>query len=315
MKSIRETISLISFNKLLHPVVVMSLTLSFFLWLLIRLSLTYRTVIAVDVDYVGLPENVVWTVPPRSTLTVEVQADGWSLLRWKWLRNPKVEVEMYDQSRVTDYLVTQNFRNSIAAQMTSAQSLGGIFPDTLQLVSEPLDTIEVGTDFNGQIDYAEGYAPSSKPDFTPDRVQLIGPQSALAGMRVLTNTRVELRDVSQNLNQSLTWKLPALVSVLGDTLPRIEIQVDRTTEKLVEVPIQIVNGKKATVFPSSAQVLIAIPISRYERIGEWDFRIEAEIPDLENQPDYIKLNIVEKPWYVDIIELRPQRVEYLVSYD
>lgn len=315
MKAIRDLISVSNLKKLLHPVVVMSLSLSFFLWVLIRLSLSYRTVITVEVEYIGMPENMVWTIPPRKTLTVEVQADGWSLLNWKWLRNPDVQVNMSNQNRVGDFLVTQNFRNDIAAQLSAAENLGSIYPDTLRLVSEPLDTVWLETEFEGQIEYAEGFAPSTKIRLTPEKVQVVGPESALAGMKKLYTLPIRLPAVSKDIDRELDWKLGEYVSVLNDSQPRVMVEVDQTTEKIIEVPIQVVHAQRASVFPSTAQVLVSIPISRYERIGEWDFRVEAEIPDAAYQPDYIKLNIAEKPWYAEILELRPQRVEYLVSYD
>lgn len=307
-----------TWNKLrqsINSVVVISFGLSFFLWMLIRLSLTYRTVVAVDLKYFNLPQNVVWTSPPRSIITVEVEADGWSLLRWKWLRGPRVSIDMKEQSDHQAFLVTQNFRNDIATQLNAAKSLGAIFPDTLRLVSEKLDTMKLPTVFTGKIEYAEGYAPSTKVAVNPPEITVIGPVSAIARMRSVTNKPINFTDLSKSLHADIRWELPKNVRTDSSRVGEVRQQIEATTEKWIEVPVSVNGASSVSVYPPVAKLRVAVPLSRYERVGEWDFRVEAEIPDADIQPDYINLEIAEKPWFVEITEIRPQRVEYLLKYD
>jgi hypothetical protein len=123
----------IKFNKKVF-VFILSLIISCFTWLQINLSKVYTDTVPIKIDFINIPKLRFGITKITDTLLVEVEADGYALLKYK----PK-DVQMDFKRLKKDvntgffYFLPNNNVKSISRQMDGNFKVIRVLADTLQL--------------------------------------------------------------------------------------------------------------------------------------------------------------------------------------
>ena len=115
-------------------VFIVCLVISTFTWLQINLSKVHTESIAVKLDFVNLPKSRFGTSVFSDTLILEVEADGYSLLKYKMkpvsidFRKLKKDIDSGDF-----YFLPNNYTKTIGKQLGENFKVIRAIADTIQL--------------------------------------------------------------------------------------------------------------------------------------------------------------------------------------
>jgi len=115
-------------------VFIVCLVISFFTWLQINLSKNHVDNLPVKIDFVNLPKTKFGASKISDTLLVEVEADGYGLLKYK-MKDVSIDFKKLkrDDNSSAYYFLPNNFTKTIAKQMGENFKVIRAITDTLQL--------------------------------------------------------------------------------------------------------------------------------------------------------------------------------------
>ena len=112
------------------------LIISFFTWLQINLSKNHVENLPVKIDFVNLPKTKFGTTKISDTLLMEVEADGYGLLKYE-MKDIAFDFKKLkkDNNSSVYYFLPNTFTKTIAKQMVENFKVIRSITDTLQLNS------------------------------------------------------------------------------------------------------------------------------------------------------------------------------------
>jgi len=115
-------------------VFIVCLIISFFTWLQINLSKEHVDNLPVKFDFVNLPKTKFGTTKISDTLFVEVEADGYGLLKYE-MKDVSIDFRKLkkDNNSGVFYFLPNNYTKTIAKQMGENFKVIRVVTDTLQL--------------------------------------------------------------------------------------------------------------------------------------------------------------------------------------
>jgi len=115
-------------------VFIVCLVISFLSWLQINLSKVYTESVPVKIDFVNLPKTKFGTTKISDTLLVEVEADGFSLMKYEQ-REVAIEFRKLKRDNFSGafYFQPNNFTKTIGKQIGENFKVIKAIVDTMQL--------------------------------------------------------------------------------------------------------------------------------------------------------------------------------------
>ncbi len=92
----------------------------------------------------------------------------------------------------------------------------------------------------------------------------------------------------------------------------VVLTVDKFTESEIEIPI-VYSGQDHAIktFPEKVKVTYFVTLENYKRITTEMFLADVSFSGEEN-PEKLKINLVQYPSFIKIIKIEPLEVEYLL---
>jgi hypothetical protein len=299
------------------------LIISIILWLLISLSKQYDDQVNYPVRYKNFPESRVLIGDLPDHLRLDVNANGFTLLRFK-LSSRYIPISFSVNSFKmnllpgTDsssfYIETKYAREYIASQLSSDFIIHKISPDTLifrlsGVVSKKVPVIpafkyhlEKQLILKKQILLDPDSVTASGPDFLIDTLSAIFTRTTDIGkIRKTDNEEVELEEIK-------------FVYVKEATI-NVGFTIEQFTEKTVPVPVEILNlpsNKRMQAFPRYIQLTCQVGLSNFESLDGSMFRAQVDYQEIrEVQSNKLKVMITKQPVFVQAVRFSPKTVEYI----
>lgn len=281
------------------------------------MGLEYRAHLFVDVEYTGIPENLVLTNKPANRLDIYTKGKGWDLLGYKLsVRKPKLKVDLAEFSESTTY-PTSRAKSLITSQVPGLVDVLSVSPEALYLEFDKKIARKLPIETNVQVSFKEGYGLNGTLTTTPDSVEVSGPSSILEKLASIPTLEVELKDVDEDISKALFLQ-QASENLLVFNTSEITVtgKVEKLTEKTIhDLPIKL-RGKrkgKITLIPSRASLRFKLPISAYKTIDASHFSVYASIEEGLSD-DLIEVNVETKtPTAVQDVFVEPRYVNYIIT--
>ncbi len=294
------------------------LLLAFFLWVLTSLNETYNSRLEVNVRYINQPRNLVFSNQLPPTLRVNVNARGWDLLGY-YIRggsgNVLVNLEDY---RNFNYLPTNRLRGTLQAQIADKVIIHDIFPDTISLRKERQYSSKVPVKLNMSLSFAEQHGISGDIEFFPDSVTVTGSREIIPKIKYVETLPVQLNKLSNTTSTVAEIKKSATQNIhySADRI-RITIPMDKLTEKIAEVPIQIVNQKfisNVRLIPQRVSINFLTTLTKYHSIDENLFEVVVDGQEMDTvlqKP--LRVQLISYPKFIYKPRLSQEYVDYIIT--
>lgn len=293
------------------------LLISFVAWLLIAVSNQYTFSIKAGIQYVNIPEKRAFHPLQSDTVSLKVRMSGWNVLLAK-LRTDTTNIQV-DLSGLNskNFVVFSNQIGFINRQFPTEKRVISVSPDTLYFDFSRQTQRKVPVKVPTSITFKKQYGFIGRTNASPSYVTITGPTEDVANIEFLETDTIkgdlvftDIRTVA-NINKNHKTNI-----TIYPRMTEVVIPVGELTEKIIEVPIKIINASRYSsvrTVPSKVTMTVMVPLKDYVKWTASDF--EAVV-DLENwQDQHVKslpVRLTKIPDFVKVIKLEPQNVDFFV---
>ncbi|MDR1172147.1 MAG: YbbR-like domain-containing protein [Bacteroidales bacterium] len=303
------------------------LSIAIAIWYLNALNKDYTADLTFMVKYTDLPEDKVLVNAPLQRLTLTINAQGFTLLKYRFglIFYPVTLDASYQTLRRNSnapqgeyYLSPQSVFDRIAAQLGSDIKLRFVAPDTLKFLFSETIRKDIPVKSALQLQFEKGFLPRGDMLIEPQKVTVTGPQALIDTMQYVY-TRAKVFKKLKNTLKTTVGLQP--VNQLRYSIDEVNVVlvVERHTEAAISVPIESVNvpeGLTMKVFPGSVTVNCMVPVIDYEKLQSYMFRAVADyasIKDVKDSQVKVKVAILRMPDYVTDVKFHPKNVDFIIE--
>lgn len=242
-------------------VVSLCLLISFLLWFTLTLRNSYTVTMNMPTMVVNVPENEALSRLPPSTIRMQVNGEGYELLRLHY--NP-LTIPIDASEDQVDLI-------SSARNVTTNVRVESVTPQTFELSKEPVATRTVPIDFRGEVNTPPTHDLLESPSIDPDSVTVVGAESVIEDLELWPTEEITLSDVqdSMSVHVELADTLSGLVEKnrVSTTLEVVSVPF---TEGTREIPVRVtgVPGDVVTLEPSTVRIRYRVPLDEYDEVEE-----------------------------------------------
>lgn len=251
---------------------LMSLLVSFVVWLASNLSQSYSGVVSVPI----VAESNIYghsrESSAPSTVTARCHMSGYNLLRSPYGRGrkiQKVKIEKQDLHHASEdlFYISGSSLNAYSDNIFGeGTSVDAFISDTVFFLFPKINHRKVPVELVQNISFRSEYMGAAPLKIEPDSVVLYGEESKIGNIDRVMTSPLDLDDVHQTQTGSLRLGKIKGVEMSSDDV-RYTLSVTRYVEIKTTVQLEVQNcpsGKRLLVYPSSADVILhcAFPITR-----------------------------------------------------
>ncbi|MXV52499.1 YbbR-like domain-containing protein [Pedobacter sp. HMF7647] len=285
-------------------------------WFFFALSGKYIYEVKTKINYVDLPVNRAFHALQSDTIKLQVQSTGWHVLLSKFRVHPlPVTVSLKNISKQSFVTLSDQLKR-IDAQLPAEETVVAVIPDTLYYDFTSRTIKRVPVVLSSNLQFKKQWNISNKAVIKPSYVVVTGPESDLAKIKEWTTDSVVRKNVSSNVRSQvmLSPSPSANISIYPSSVD-VLIPVDQFTEKIIEVPLKVVNpsGLNVRVVPEKVFVKVLTSLQNYQKITKNVFTATVDLTDWERyQLPQLPVRLTREPGFTKIISTEPQTVDFIV---
>lgn len=289
--------------------------LSSIFWLGRAMSSPRDMKLAVGVNYIGIPRNVLLSESLPMELEVTIRDEG------KQLRQISNQVQeltldlssLFGNEEGEVRLTSDVFRSRLQDLLPGSTRIQHIRPDEI-VVGYLLDSIKrVPVCLSGRIEASAQYQLVGSAVLTPSEVELYGSSSLLEAIDSIRTESIQLLDVHGDVSETLRLLPPSGVRVYPSSV-ELSWRSEQFTEKTFRLPIHMDGtplGESVRLFPHAADVTLRVIVSEFAAIESDDLYLYCRYPDEECS--LLPLELKTSHPHIYSIRIEPDAVEYIIE--
>ncbi len=298
-------------------------------WLGQALNETYVASIEYPVKYTNLPPNRMLSQPPLERLTLQVQADGYTIIssRLKYKRPLSYNINAFALYSLTldstsVYTLTRYATNRLSAELNLSNrdiKILDIDPDTLifnfsRVKKKRLPIVPQLAD-NPNL-FEKQYMLSGLPYASPDCVEVTGPSFIIDTLQYIPTEPLRL----SRLNDTVVKKA-VLVEYNRVSYPlsrvKVTVPVDEFTESEYLIPVQQRNVPDTVLlktFPKEVKINYLVTLSHFDNVQPEQFKVWVDYNSIQsNGNSLLPVNMDPVSNTIQKVRIAPRSVEYLIE--
>ncbi|QCX00255.1 YbbR-like domain-containing protein [Aggregatimonas sangjinii] len=296
------------------------LFLSGLAWFISNLSNRYQGISTFELEFVNPPDSMMLVNASRSTMDVRLDAVGFQFLMFN-LSSKKVEINLSDAIKKGGkyYLTPDSGRRQMEKQMTNGVKILDFGIDTLFFEFYDVISKKVPIKSKAKISFAQNYLLDGAIKITPDSIVLKGPQNEVDSIQFVETNAIELSELNDDFSiiAKLT-KAPMLVKTeFSEEHAVLSGKVSRFSEKVVRVPVSIINLPENTViqtFPNEVNVLVKASVDDLKKVRASDLEVIGDYKSVEgSDQNSIELRISRQPAAIHSVGLSKNQVDFILK--
>jgi len=298
---------------------LISVGISTFMWLLIKLSKEYEIAINVPINYVNAPTDKMMLTAADSIINVNIIDNGFDLLGESIMSasNPitldvnKFRKRKQNNNKTKYFILSNTLYDNIKQIFGSSTKITEIKPDSLILSFEKLMSKKVRVTPHIKIKLAPQYQLAKPINILPDSIILYGSFQELQKIDSVNTNSTEIDNLENDIDTNLELILPS--SIKSETKKvHLNIDVEKFTEASLAIPIQtdFDAGTQIKIFPKNIQIKYAISLENFHSISADQFKVFG----IQDSLATAKLNIVlvKHPKNIRVIDYSPKMAEFII---
>lgn len=291
--------------------------IAFVFWLFTKLSKDYRSEVTAEITYTA-PLGKIESRPPESKLDVSIEGKGWDLLFHSFFGNntPKINVPLKDTTEQEINMLSIETR--MRRFLPSEADILGINPKNIKITLEPKVRKEILIKLVQNVTLAPQQQFEIPIQIFPKYVSIIGPASVVENVNEWKTELLVLNDLSEDIPDGEIGILPfnnSKVTFEPNKLA-LGIKVETFTEKMIQVPIQIVNSPadSLVINPKFITIRCTVAMKEYDNLTAKSFKAIIDF----NTPEAMKgseltIRLTNEPnGIANLLEYQPKKVEFFV---
>lgn len=290
--------------------------LAFIAWLFFSLSQKYDYNVKTLVTFKNLPLNKAFYPLQSDTVELIVQGTGWQLLFNKISATvSEIKVDLTPLEK-RNFISFNNQIRDINEQFSSNQRVLSVRPDTLFFDFTTRKVKRVPIQFKSDIKYRKQFGQSKPVVLKPAFVTLTGPTELLQKIEYWETDTLKRKNVEKPISARVLLKTSSEANIsIFPTAVEAYIPVEEYTEKVLQIPINIVNNANyhsVKMIPNMVTTTIWVPLSEYAKINEDNIKAFADLSLWKAGANKLPVNMKNPNPFVKIQQIFPQQVDYMI---
>lgn len=317
-KTLKEILSFLpGIAKEDRGVMAICIAIALIFWLILNLARDYTINELVAVNY-QLPNDLLLAENPQDVLDVSIRAQGWNIL-WASLKKSdisiNVDVAKLEEGRLSKGEVAQLIERELS---NSNFEISDLNFNATSLKTIKKSTKKVPLVLDAKIKFAQGYTTYGHLEQSFDSVTISGPVTALDTIHRWLSQPFQRSELKGNISADIPLQ-PSYegIEVLSGPSVRIQQMVELVTERLVFVPVEVINAPKDSfsIFPTQIRLKVSVAQSQYHHIIPDSFRVIVNMLEANKgseQSNTLALHIEKQPASALKVDHTPKAIEFYV---
>lgn len=289
-------------------------------WLLLTLNESYEADFRIPLKLNNVPRGVVVTTDLPSSITINVQDKGATLLPYYYrLKRDTLMVNFadYDAGSSNGHIIISHadIMKQLTPKVELSSRINFFRPDTLEYYFTRGVRKRVPVQFNGRIESNPFYF-LSEVHCIPDSVDVWAEQQLLDSLTAIPTVNTIWTDLTENTTQNIPLQVRRGMKAFPPTV-QLSAIVDVYVEKQVQVSIVGTNfpaGYTLRTFPSRVNISFRVGAMRFKEITAENFVLTATYEELMQLPDSIlHLQLRSVPEGVSQVRFSPADVQFMIE--
>ncbi len=287
-------------------------------WMFFALSNRYVYQVQTLVHYVNFPDNKAFHSLQSDTIDLQIEGTGWQLLFSKLRINPQsVNIDLEKLEKQT-YINLSDQLSYINKQFESAQKVVNIHPDILYFDFSSRAVKKIPIRLNYDIRFENHYGISDTIQIYPSYVTVTGPVNELKKLDYWYTDTLKLKNITSNYNGKISLQRPVKANIsIYPKLVDLKLMVDEYTEKVVDVPIVLLNNnefKNVKLLPDKVEITFLTTLSNYSKIDRRNFEAGVDLNNWKSK-GYKQLPVVisKFPEFCELVKIEPQNIDFIIQ--
>lgn len=287
-------------------------------WLFQNLSGTYEMEFEVPVKLANVPDKVVVTNPPQSSLNVTLKDHGLVLLQYKYFTKFSPLVIDFSQHAGRDGAVsiaTRDLVKQLDKQLASNTKVSSYRPETVDYFYNYGEYKKIPVRLQGHI-ITSGQIRVSAVSLKPESVSVYAVSGVLDTITAAYTSKLNMPLLRRDTDFVLPLRGVRGAKFIPNQI-NAKVLVDMITEKSVQVPIEMVNfpaTKVLRTFPQKVKVTFQVGASKYNSITADNFVIVVSYDELVgNTTGKFAPKLKTLPVGTSHVRISPSEVEFIIE--
>jgi hypothetical protein len=287
-------------------------------WLFMALNNKYVYTAKTVLKYNSIPQKKAFHPLQSDTVDLQVEGTGWQLLFARLRIKPQSIGISLEKLSNRNYILFSEQLYNVNRQLETSQKIISVKPDTLYFDFSEKTVKRVPVKLVSKLTFVKQYGISNPIEISPDYVTISGPEQELARIKEWRTDSLNLDDVQYTTKNMVAMTQSKLKNVsIFPANVEVKVPVDEFTEKILEVPLKIINNKEyysIKLYPRKVKVTFLVALSIYNQVNE-DF-IEAVV-DMDEwkvlNHNKLRVKIVRFPDYCKMLQVAPGKVDFIIE--
>jgi len=290
---------------------------SFLAWALFAVSNNYVYTVKAGLQYVNAPDNRAFHPLQSDTVNVRLEASGWQLLFSSFQSTAEmIEVDL-SGLRSRNWVVFANQLGFINRQFPVNRQVISVSPDTLYFDFSKQTERKVPVKALHHLQFRKQYDVIDELRISPEYVTITGPLDDVVQIEQWETDTIRASGVDGDLHTMafLKHNQRANISVYPTSV-EVNIPVGEVTEKILEVPLKVENGKQFSsvkLLPGKVQLTVMVSLRDFTKVTAGAFEAVVNLDDwVKDDVRNLPVIITQKPDYCKLVKMEPQNVDFFV---
>ncbi|SHJ53300.1 hypothetical protein SAMN04487911_12428 [Arenibacter nanhaiticus] len=296
------------------------LTCSFLAWFVTNLTENYTENAEFDLQYSRPPDSLLFNGASKKNIKVRLRTSGFQFLLFGF-RNKQVHLSLSSlkQKGTKYYIPPSVYKNQIENQLPKSISILDMDRDTLFFDFRKLYKREIPITANVKLNLEPHYLIDGTLRLEPSKLTVIGPKHEIDSLQFIETESLVVPQLKMDFNKKLALRLPKNLkhTRYSHKETTVSVQVFKFSEKLIEVPVQVINVPEGTLvrtFPDRVSVICKARLEDLKNISVTNFLVVVDYAEIkEGRDNILQLKLLKKPDHLNVVELKENEVEFILK--
>jgi len=301
------------------------LAISTFVWMLIKLSDQYSTIVTIPVTYNNIPEGKILINNVDTTIKIGLSDRGFSLVWLKYfshkqplhidLKDYKLHQKMHQYAALVG---THSWSQKFLEQYAMHGKVDYILPDTIEFYFENRYSKQVPVKPNFDFKFKKQFFAYDSLILTPDKVEISGLYQSISKIEFVETRQKTFDNLSTSVNQNIALRKPIDSPDFKASPEAVNLKmiVEKFTESQIEVPVSIINqphNMRIKIFPDNLTIKYLVALKDFKKINADMFVCSVDLSKINGgNNNKLEVSLNTFPAFIKIVNIDPAEVDFLV---
>ena len=294
------------------------LVLAFAAWIITVLSNPKPYVVKEILEFRNTPQKRAFHSLQPDTVSVTINGTGWDMLFAKINPGTKsIPIDLHTLENKS-YVVLSSQKDQVNSKRESDQQIIAFNPDTLYFDFSNRKVKRIPINVIKSLKFQQQFFQSGPVTLNPAYVIINGPAAVIDKINTWNTDTLKLDSVGENVltNVNLQPVSEGNLSLYPKSV-QVTIPVDEFTEKVLEIPVKVLNtrnNEEVKIFPQKVKVTFITSLSRYAETDDDFFEATADL-DLWRKNGYkvLPVKISKIPDFCRIVKIEPGNIDFIIK--